>query len=173
MSLLKIDDFALVFRFFIKNSLLCYLYLYLINTLWMEISTLQAKHKKTLITSICVILAVGIIASLFAFPKQFGVDLKFLGLDEPEETPHVNFQMGQAVAPCEEAIEDNVRGETLNKTFDNMSSRYDPSRNEYMIFYSLDNKSRFGSMRSFHILCRISASTNRLKDFEIVTSTAD
>lgn len=137
----------------------------------MEINTLQAKHKKTLIIATCTSIVAGFLICVFFFPSFFGIDLRFLGLDEPEETRHVNYQLGQAIAPCEEAIEENVRGETLNQTFDNLSSRYDPTRNEYMIFYSLDNKSRFGSMRSFHVLCRISASTNRLKDFEIVTST--
>lgn len=132
---------------------------------------MQAKHKKTLIIALCTAFVVGFLIYVFFFPNVFGVDLRFLNFDEPEETRHVNYQLGQAIAPCEEAIEDNVQGKTLNQTFDNISSRYDPTRNEYMVFYSLDNTSRFGNKRSFHVLCRISASTNRLKDFEIVTST--
>lgn len=132
---------------------------------------MQAKHKKKLIMAFCGLIVIAIAVGIYTYTNFFKIDLSFLGLNQPEETSHVNYQMGQATKPCTEAIEDNVRGKTLSKTFDNISSRYDATRNEYMLFYSLVNESRFGSKRSFHILCRISASTNRLKDFEIVTST--
>jgi hypothetical protein len=128
----------------------------------------QKKEFKTLAIGAFIIMLV----STLITASVFYLDVSIMGLgDDDNETPYSNFLLGQALAPCEKAIAGNIKGDILNQTYDALSSRYDADRNAYLVFYSLDNRSVYGDKRSFHIVCTVSASTNRLRDFEIVTAT--
>ena len=106
--------------------------------------------------------AVTITASVYYF------QLSVAGQEDANGAPVVaGFQLGQAVPVCDKEIISRYGSSIHTKTFDNISSRFDASRDVHLIFGFVSLK-KSGDIFDYSIVCTISGSTNRLEYFEIL-----
>ena len=82
------------------------------------------------------------------------------------------FQLGQALPVCEQKLIDTHGESIYTKTFDNLSSRYDISRNVNLVFFRLSLKKR-QDILEYHVVCTVSAGSNRIKNMEQIPLNAN
>ena len=80
-------------------------------------------------------------------------------------TSHHN--LAQAIPSCKKAINERFNSRLLSSTVDDLSNRFDDKRNAHMIFADVLVK-RQQTMLNYYVVCTVSASDNRLRNFEII-----
>lgn len=122
----------------------------------------------SLVVIFAVLALISILGTIFAFTADKSkLNIPFLSLGPPHDKV-VRFQMTQAIRVCQlEMAKDKL---IMSSSYDSLSSRYDKSRNAYLLFYRVERKDD-GVLNSFHLICRVSASNNNVQEFASVSGT--
>ncbi len=108
------------------------------------------------------LVSIAITASMIYFK------LPILGGSESEESgskPH--YFLSQSIPVCESAITERYGKKLHRKNIDSMSTRFDDIRNAHLIFFDIAIKVS-GDSVAYTVICTISASNNKIRDFEII-----
>lgn len=122
----------------------------------------------SLVVVFTILAIISILGTIFAFTADKSkLNIPFMDFGPPHDDV-LRFQMTQALQVCQSEIAKDKL--IVNSSFDNHSSRYDKPRNSYLLFYKVRRKDD-GNINSFHLICRVSASNNRIQEFSSVSGT--
>ena len=107
-----------------------------------------------------------IFVSVVITTSVFYFKIPVFGQNGQEREPSgAHYQLGQALPVCEQRLLD-IHGDSIyTKIFDDLSSRYDISRNVNLVFYRLSLKKR-QDILEYQVVCTVSAGNNRIKNIE-------
>lgn len=124
-------------------------------------SQVQKKQERMVL-----LVAVGIIGLSVATTLYFS-DFLLSKFGADGDGGYRNVTFTDALVKCQKKTRETYDGELSNITFDDHSSRFDQSANQYKIFFKADMiEHDDDSDGGFYINCFVSARTGRIGDFE-------
>ncbi|ARN75941.1 hypothetical protein [Oceanicoccus sagamiensis] len=115
-----------------------------------------------------VILAISAFIILLAFTTA----VLYLTINQKKKTTFFARSINDASYDCEDKITSKYEGDLVSKSFDNISSRYEPDKRQYTIYYRISIKEKdenFSIVNDYMAKCIVWERLGYVSDFRVFT----